>query len=51
MMTYNRLNYISQVVAHGNQQRTLFGIVRADLVDPCQDQGPGAELRNSVSKS
>lgn len=48
-MTYNCLDYISKVVAHSNEQCTLFGIIGANLVDPCQDQRARTELPAPVN--
>lgn len=33
-MTYHSLYNISKVIGHANKQRSLFGIIRADLIDP-----------------
>lgn len=50
-MTYNCLNNVSKVISHGNEQRTLFRIVRADFIDPCQDKRTGTGLPDCVSSA
>jgi hypothetical protein len=38
------LNDIRKVIGRSDEERSLFGVVRADLVDPAQNQGASAEL-------
>lgn len=48
--TYNCLHDVCEVVAHCDKQCSLPCVGGADLVDPAQDEGTGAELGKQVSK-